>query len=66
MPGLNGGKWITRSEALFAVFDQVGTADSLENSSQIQYTVKELLLECNENLVSFVFNGSNSIVSKSL
>ena len=52
----NGGKWITRSEALFAVFDQVGTADSLENSSQIQDTVKELLLECNENLVELPYH----------
>jgi hypothetical protein len=35
----NGGKWITRSEALFAVFDQVGTADSLESSSHCIWCV---------------------------
>jgi sacsin len=52
----NGGKWITRSEALFAVFDQVGTVDSLESSSQIQDTVKELLLECNEKLVELPYH----------
>jgi hypothetical protein len=30
----NGGKWITRSEALFAVFDQ-GTLKDLGNNSMI-------------------------------